>query len=1620
VLLPAALTASNLGNGEHQYISCTRMTDLKNQFAVKYPGVSAGSSLYYILFPNFCNHILGYALSYNDYAMFSEKCTGNGMAVLYNKPASPTIPVDDFQCGRNNIIEVYERAGQAYALYIEQERQRFRNLYISKCLSTKADANIEGKQYEYHYTLYYYDQSGNLVKTIPPEGVRLLTEEQLKQVENIRKTGNAGCADDGIVKEEDLNATLNTFSSAVQSSSARSLELLLKNVDANTGSQVRFITPDHKYMYQAAIVKDKLWVELYSIQPGSSGEVEITLTNHATANIGTNISQKWSQVVVQSSGFAGSPWDLYFNGKKLNLLPDVSAPAYPFAWEIESGYTLPADDVTYLKHFRLYSNPLSPEKVSENYNNPCLSIDNTLPLIVWGRFESSSLCNPLTETASVPNPGALQVNGDLGIYQTNLSNVTNNFTVELWVNPQQPHEIDQESLTGTLGTNNQAYAIFPTHGGSMGNAGMGISVGTNGVSVYEHADWYMPAVLVWQGPVTGWTHVAVVYNNRMPSLYINGRLVRETRTQSSMTNVSPSYNFGYGGYGVMQGGIDEVRIWNVVRTAQEISDNYVQGVVPGSSTGLVGYWPMDPANGGILADVSCSRNDITLPASNYNWIAEGANITNIASAGDANSFIVPLHGMPTTYSHNSLNQVVKQNSPDGGTTRFWYDRLGKLVVSQNAEQLQPLVQGANSNRYSYKKYDAFDRIVEVGEKVNVSASLKEETARNNESLQAWMQSGQDGQITQTIYDEAPSYAPGLLTYLRKRVAASVVLDGALGSQRSAATYYSYDYIGNVKTLYQENQKLSEFDATTGIKRIDYEYDLVSGNTNKVKYQEGKGDQFFYNYRYDSDNKVVEASTSRDGLIWNTEVTYRYYLHGPLARTELGHNKVQGLDVAYNLQGWIKGINSQQLDASKDMAQDGYAGSNFSQVARDVLGFSLGYFENDYKPISTTANAFAMTYQPTPTLPDESGKNLYNGNIGNVTLALSKLDNGALKGYTYRYDQLNRLKQMRFHDLTGVGPGWGSNSIVPGLYQEDITYDGNGNIETYKRNGNAASNYLMDGLKYHYNLDAAGQKVNNKLRHVEDPVPSNLYSTDIDGQLADYYTYDNIGNLISEGGDKISWTLDKKIKQISNSGQTINYKYDAIGNRIVKIVEKGNTKQFTFYVRDPKGNVLSVYSKNEQPIPSANDKLKWVEQHLYGTRKLGLWHPNIEVTSSWLAPSTGNGQINIGEREYELSNHLGNVLATISDGKTGIQGSNGSIDYYEANVLTASDYYPFGMQMPGRTYNGGNYRYGFNGKENDNEVKGNGAQQDFGNRAYDTRIARFLSVDRLSATYPGSSPYNVSADNPILLIDNNGDNPGLPSHYIATAVIQKHTTAFMAIFLASNTSVFELYEYAVQGQQHKRRNLVGAVGEAVAYRRLLEDGGGLKSLLPFNHFNQYGPRKVERNTKLFLGRKEDGHQVDVQEVETVFYRKSTYGTRSMSTGIYYHNFEGTEKSIKEVHALLGERFEFHVNFEVKALNVTSDVGFLYSRMEYALGQAKLRAQGRHTAAVFITDLAAWQKVANDQTYGPQLKELFKNKGDNVYVRLFEGFYEETNNELEKIKETVIQADKEERARAAKGK
>lgn len=79
-------------------------------------------------------------------------------------------------------------------------------------------------------------------------------------------------------------------------------------------------------------------------------------------------------------------------------------------------------------------------------------------------------------------------------------------------------------------------------------------------------------------------------------------------------------------------------------------------------------------------------------------------------------------------------------------------------------------------------------------------------------------------------------------------------------------------------------------------------------------------------------------------------------------------------------------------------------------------------------------------------------------------------------------------------------------------------------------------------------------------------------------------------------------------------------------------------------------------------------------------------------------------------------------------------------------------------MPEKKYQASatsSYRFGFNGKENDNDVKEQGNQQDYGMRIYDPRLGKFLSVDPITNKYPELTPYQFASNCPISGVDLDG-------------------------------------------------------------------------------------------------------------------------------------------------------------------------------------------------------------------------------------------------------------------------
>lgn len=229
---------------------------------------------------------------------------------------------------------------------------------------------------------------------------------------------------------------------------------------------------------------------------------------------------------------------------------------YPMDWTIEGIGDIPTESLA------IYY-PLNGNAIDESGNNNDGIVNG--PVLITDRFgeaNSAYWFNGTTDEIVSPN-----------------LDIANSFTFSCWINPIETHEIDPEGGGSGYG---QRFVLFPSHGDwtwGGGSAGVGISAGTNGVSVYEHSSSYFPAVIVWQDELVGWNMITVTCENHYYKLFINGELVRERAHPTSRTLYAP---FLIGGIGLpgwtyvpFPGGFDDYTLYNRVLSNAEINNLYL-------------------------------------------------------------------------------------------------------------------------------------------------------------------------------------------------------------------------------------------------------------------------------------------------------------------------------------------------------------------------------------------------------------------------------------------------------------------------------------------------------------------------------------------------------------------------------------------------------------------------------------------------------------------------------------------------------------------------------------------------------------------------------------------------------------------------------------------------------------------------------------------------------------------------------------------------------------------------------------------------------------------------------------------------------------------------------------
>jgi RHS repeat-associated protein len=478
-----------------------------------------------------------------------------------------------------------------------------------------------------------------------------------------------------------------------------------------------------------------------------------------------------------------------------------------------------------------------------------------------------------------------------------------------------------------------------------------------------------------------------------------------------------------------------------------------------------------------------------------------------------------------------------------------------------------------------------------------------------------------------------------------------------------------------------------------------------------------------------------------------------------------NNTLQSIDYQYNTRGWLTGINTvnvyggQSILTPSGMGSGGISGLAVTPFLGEALAQGMTSDQNLQGKallMPPVADNNVDLFSQVLTYGNPDGRTLAhpqsNGNISSTTWQVA---GRAKQAYGFAYDDLNRLTDATYFDVTDSYSGsWNSNFSADNKFNEQLSYDLRGNITTLQRNGLNSNGWtgnnfvagtygLIDNLTYAYNTKNQLLSVN------EASLPTRGFKTNPNA-TGDQYGYDANGNLMFDKNKYLTSIeynyLNLPIKVVIdnptdavNSG-SIEFVYDATGAKLRKTVKysNGSVKETWDYVNgvEYKNQILQRVAHSEGAVVR-NDFGQY--QHEYVLRD-HLGNTRVTFTDG----------VNKGEPYWDWSNY-----SYIQPDNTGYD--DGVVT--EADIKHINHTYPFGMAMEGNWNNAGsanNNRYLYNGKQwNDDLGMG---WYDYGARFYDPAIARWTAVDPLSEKMRRHSPYNYAFDNPIRFIDPDGAFP----------------------------------------------------------------------------------------------------------------------------------------------------------------------------------------------------------------------------------------------------------------------
>ena len=511
------------------------------------------------------------------------------------------------------------------------------------------------------------------------------------------------------------------------------------------------------------------------------------------------------------------------------------------------------------------------------------------------------------------------------------------------------------------------------------------------------------------------------------------------------------------------------------------------------------------------------------------------------------------------YIYDYRNRMVEKKIPGKDREYVIYNKLDQPVMTQDGIQ-RP------KKEWLFTKYDAFGRVAYTGlhehSFVTTRAGLQQNAFNNSNLVQYETKQNSASSIAgTTIYYSDNAYPDTKLIYtinyydnytfdhnvsnpgtvMGQTVNTNVegLATGTkvrvLGTNHWITTVTYYDAKGRPIYVHSTNTYLNTVDIVET--KLDFAGKILETKTTHTKDSNAAivtVDTFSYDHmgRLLTQNQTIN-NQAEEQIVSNT-----YDELGQLENKDVGGG-LQAVDYAYNIRGWLTGINDV-----------------------NTLGNKLFSFKINYNQVEGLHNV----------------DKLYNGNIAQ-TIWKTANDN-TKRSYACEYDALNRITRANSNKGTTLMTGdsysiWG------------IAYDKNGNIGRITRNGNptGAATQKIDELYYTYS--------NNKLTDVREAVTSSYKNEGFkDGtNTNDDFEYDINGNMIIDQNKGITGitynhlNLPTKVTFGSRNGptNTISYVYDATGVKLSKTINQYPSLITTNYA----GNYIykSSYSQALPPGPN---------------------------------------------------------------------------------------------------------------------------------------------------------------------------------------------------------------------------------------------------------------------------------------------------------------------------------------------------------------------------------------------------------------------------------------------------